>query len=343
MDPVTALGLADDPAKLARDQHRPVPRNASMEALRQLTERGDASKQSARATVSEASSISKRNFLQMAPSEVTDVTSVSFAREPPPDSPELERSVEESLDSAQSLGAQGSTPADSPTRELPGTSRSDDSSPAAVPFGQEEDSGAQASTRGRNSDKSKRSSDHSSYKDAFSHLSSLYPARHTNDASSSVDGAAASESFLPGAASDASVVPLTGSIAHAGSPSEPSTGSPLVGRGVKVSAKAARRFKDALNEDDEDARSESSLQQNLGIDDDLVGGPNSMSTELGKSSINDSLETGAVGIVPNPRGAAPPPGSTSARTANLRHDYLRQQRAQALQIQRERIQMQRER
>lgn len=71
---------------------------------------------------------------------------------------------------------------------------------------------------------------------------------------------------------------------------------------------------------------------------------NSTSTELGLAEIeDDAMSQDHRSVAPGPqwRGAAPPPGSTSKHTANLRHEYLKWQRQQALQTQRNRIQQQR--
>lgn len=71
-------------------------------------------------------------------------------------------------------------------------------------------------------------------------------------------------------------------------------------------------------------------------------GVNSTSTELGLAELEDDAQS-KHSVAPGPqwRGAAPPPGSTSQHTANLRHEHLRWQRQQALQSQRNRIQQQR--
>lgn len=70
---------------------------------------------------------------------------------------------------------------------------------------------------------------------------------------------------------------------------------------------------------------------------------NSTSTDLGLAD-GDEGESERFSVAPGPQwvGAAPPPGSMSQRTANLRHEYLKAQRQQALEVQRNRIQAQRQ-
>ncbi|PWN42776.1 hypothetical protein IE81DRAFT_115129 [Ceraceosorus guamensis] len=154
---------------------------------------------------------------------------------------------------------------------------------------------------------------------------------------------AASDSFMPSAASDASVRPLFGS--RQGSwPSQ--TDSPDSGPG-KLAARALRPARTRFNletfqeTDFDDGKSISSTQQQLGLDSPSEApvkpgvGVSSNRSDLDGASNDQSIQSKPVKF--RAVGSGPPPSATSAHTANMLHDYLKQQRRQALQSKRDRV------
>ncbi|CAO1638456.1 unnamed protein product [Sympodiomycopsis kandeliae] len=146
----------------------------------------------------------------------------------------------------------------------------------------------------------------------------------------------ASETFLPGAASDASVRPLRGTVIHRIHERDSETDiTDIREEGEESIGKPASR----------PPASAKPREQSHSFDNDSKAvGVNSTSTELGLAEIeSEAPSQGRQSVAPGPqwRGAAPPPGSTSQHTANLRHEHLKWQRQQALQSQRNRIQQQR--
>lgn len=156
-----------------------------------------------------------------------------------------------------------------------------------------------------------------------------------------INSVAPSDTFLPGAASDASMMPLTGSL----------TGNSSLQRRGSDGGSSVVHLRDGESIAVGDRASEiRSTDTDLGLGDEDKGAAWPTST---RPTIRAGLQEGRW-----PKGAGPGPGSleppreqqgprqlraspSAVHTAHLMQEHLKQQRQQALQVQRERIQAQR--